>query len=133
MSEELKKEDLVMKEEDKDNFKDSVIQRVNLTNEFTVGDIEKHVATLKKTLAEIDATLKVAVASKENVERNHSKVLDELDEEAKKLAWVWQDQENIIAEMTPKKENFDEEIAKHETYLEMIYDKFGFVKTEVDA
>ena len=131
MSEELKKEDLVMKEENKDDFKESLIQRKNLTNEFTIAGIETGLKGLEEKLVEIDAMIKVAIASKGNVERNHPKALAKLNLDERKINWVWQDQENIIAEMTPTKEQYEEAIATHKESLEVIYDNFGFVKTDI--
>lgn len=126
---ELKKEDISIKEENKENFKESVIERENLTNEFTIADIEKHLETLGKMKTEADATLGVATAMKTNIEKNHNDVLEKLSMEERHHVAMWFEQENIINEISPQVKNVDEEIAIHQEYLDVIYDAFGYVKS----
>jgi len=128
----LNKKDLSIKEEDKENFKESVIERKNLTNEFKISDIEKHLVTLNKMKKEADATVGVAVATKENIERNHGELLEKLSMEERHTVFMWQEQENMIKEVSPQKDEIDAEIAKHQEYLDVIYEAFGFVKVEND-
>lgn len=126
----LKKEDLSIKEENKENFKESVIERKNLVNEFTVADIEKHLAHLKKIKAEADGTAGVASAMKTNIEKNHKKLIDSLTGEEKSTVHLWQEQVSQLGVLEPQQKEIDEEVAKHEGYLETIYEAFGFVKSE---
>lgn len=128
----LNKKDLSIKEENKENFKDSVIERKNLTNEFTVADIEKHVAHLNKMKKEADATVGVAKATKANIEDNHGELLGGLGDKERHHVWMWQEQDNILKEVIPQQEQIDAEIEKHEEYLDVIYDAFGFVKSELN-
>ena len=127
----LKKEDLSIKEENKEDFKQTVIQRSNLVNEFTIEDIEKHVVHLKKLKREADAAAGVAKATTDNIERNHQELLDSLSDEQKHTVHMWQEHKAQLAEIEPQQKEIDEEISKHEEYLDVIYDAFGFVKSEV--
>jgi len=127
----LKKEDLSIKEENKENFKETVIERSNLTNQFTIADIEKHLAHLKKIKTEADATASVAQATVDNIERNHKEFLDTLTDEQKHTVHMWQEHQAQVKELEPQQAEIDEEVAKHEEYLDVIYNTFGFVKSEV--
>ena len=127
----LKKGDLSIKEENKENFKDTVIERKNLTNQFTVADIEKHLAHLKKMKAEADGTASLAQATKENIEKNQGELIDSLDEIQKHTVNMWYEQYAVLDELAPQQKEIDEEVAKHEDYLKVIYDAFGFVESEV--
>lgn len=126
----LKKEDLSIKEENKDNFKESVIERKNLVNEFTVADIERHLATLAKVKKELDGTVGLAEKMMANIEANHGELIKSVSEEERSHLWLYQENKNIVGEGKPKQKEVDDEIAKHEEYLETIYDAFGFVKSE---
>jgi len=126
----LKKEDLSIKEENKDDFKMSVIERKNLTNEFTIHSIEVHQKSLEKSKKEIDATVSLAKSMVGNIEKNHKKLLDSLTPEKIATVWLWQENSNIIKEGEPVQQEVDAQIAKNEEYMETIYDAFGFVKSE---
>jgi len=124
----LKKEDLSMKEENKEDFKMSVIERKNLTNEFTVHSIETHLKALRKMKKEVDATVSMARSMLGNIEKNHGKLIKNTSAEHKATIWLWQENTNMVKENEPNQKQVDEEITKHEEYLDVIYKTFGFVK-----
>jgi len=122
----LKKEDLAIKEENKDNFKESIITRSNLVNEFKIADIEQYLATLNKMKKEIDGTVGLAEKMIENIEKNHDELIKKVSEEERSHLWLYQENMNIVGEGKPKQKEIDEEISKHNEYLDIIYDAFGF-------
>lgn len=127
----LNPEDLAIKEENKEDFKQSVITRSNLTNEFTVADIETHLVTLNKMKKEADANVSLAKSMLANIEKNHKKLIDSLSPEKIATVWLWQENQNMVKEITPQQKDINKEVEKHEDYLSTIYETFGFVETEV--
>jgi len=126
----FKKEDISIKTENKDNFKESIIERKNLTNEFTIASIDKHLLTLKKLKKEADATMSLARATKENIERSHAELIDSLSDKDRHHIYMWYDQYRQMEELAPQIADVDEEIETHQRYLDIIYEKFGYVKSE---
>lgn len=119
-----------MLEENKDDFKDSLIERKNLINTFKISEIETHLKTLKKVKAEGEGTMKIAQATADNVLRNNE-FINSMSEEGLNAAFMYKENMDVVKEIEPQLEGVVEEIAKHEEYLDIIYDKFGFVKTNV--
>lgn len=124
----LKKEDLSIKEENKEDFKQTVIQRKNLTNEFTIADIERHLQTLEKLKTETEATLGVARAVVDNIDRNHPEI-KKMPAKKRHHIHMWQEHHNQVKQYEPQLEAINEEIAKHKGYIDVIYDAFGFIKS----
>jgi type I site-specific restriction endonuclease len=128
----LNKDDLSLKEENKDNFKESLIERKNLTNEFTIASIEKHIGTLEKMQREIKGTVKLAKATVDNVLRNNE-FIKEMSDEDQHAVWMHKENADIVKEGDEKLKVVTEELDKHNEYLDVIYDKFGFVKVEAPS
>ena len=63
----LNKNDIELVEENNEDFRLSVISRKNLTNEFTIESIEKHLRTLEK--------LKMIISEKNSLQLNWSRLL----------------------------------------------------------
>jgi hypothetical protein len=129
MSKKLLKKDISIKEENKENFKESIIERKNLTNEFTVASIEKHLKTLEKMKDEGEGTMGIAQATANNVLRNNDWI-KEMDKEKQHAIWLFYDNMQIVDEIKPQLDAVKEEIEVHNSYLDTIYDAFGF-KNEV--
>lgn len=120
----LNPEDLSIKQENKDDNYQTVIERKNLTNEFTVADIVTHLKTLHRMKREVDATVSLAEKMVDNIERKHMDLLKNLSDEERSHVWLWQENANIIKEGKPKQAEIDEEIAKHDGYVDVVCETF---------
>ena len=118
-----------MLEENKDDFKESIIERGNLTNTFTVSSIETHLKSLEKMEKEGEAQLGLSKATCENVLKNNS-FIKKMKPEDIHACHMYHEHFTTANEIEPQLVTVKEEIAKHKEYLEIIYDLFGFVKTE---
>ena len=127
----LKKEDLSLVEENKDDFRLSVIRRKNLTNEFTIESIENHLKTLRKMEKEGEASISLAESMVDNIERNN-KDIKKIPTKKKHAIWLWYENKGIIKEIEPQLKAVKDDIKIHEGYLDTIYEKFGFVKSDIN-
>jgi hypothetical protein len=123
-------EDFNLKKEDKKDFKKSVIQRMNLTNEFTIEDIENHNAELEKSSRELTAQIRVSKAVIENVARNHPLVASMTDEQLNAAHYLAETKE-ILAKSEASLRNVSKTKRKYAQTLSVIYRKFGFVESNV--
>ena len=125
-------EDFNLKKENKKDFKKSVIERVNLTNEFTIEDIEKHQRDLDKMAREATAQIRVTKAAIGNVEKNHKFVSKMSDEQLNAAHYLW-DAKVLLRDTEKKLKSVNETKKKYAQILSVIYGKFGFVESNVIA
>lgn len=123
-------EDFNLKKEDKKNFKKSVIERVNLTNEFTLADLEAHQAELDKMERELTAQIRVSTAAKANVERNHPFVSKMSDEQLNTAHYLSETKE-ILAKAESKLKEVKATKKKYKEVVDTVMKKFGFVESNV--
>lgn len=123
-------EDFNLKKQDKKNFKKSIIERVNLTNEFTLEDIENHKAELDKMERELTAQIRVSNAAKENVERNHTFVSKMSDEQLSAAHYLFETKD-IIRKSEAKLKEVKTTKKKYGEVIKVVMDKFGFVESNV--
>lgn len=128
MSDSINKEDFILKEEN-DDFKQSVIERQNVTTEFTLEDIENHQADLEKMRRELIGQMKVTQATVDNIERNHEFV-NELSDEQKHHVWMYHENKTVLENAKQKLEQVEEQVERYKELLDVVYEKFGFVKSE---
>lgn len=123
-------EDFSIAKENKKDFKQSVIARSNLTNEFTIADIEKNQFDLDRLERELTAQVRVSTAAIDNVKRNHAFVSKMSDEQLAAASYLFetkellQKSESNLKEVKAAKKNY-------KTILNAIYTKFGFVESNV--
>lgn len=127
----LKKEDFKIDEENKDDFKQTVIARMNLTNRFTIADIEQQIKSFEKMKTEAEAQIGVARATADNIERNHGELLDSLSSKQKHHVHMWQENMNKVKEYQPLLDQVNESLQHNKDVLDLLYDKFGFIKSDV--
>lgn len=125
-------EDFNLKKQDKKNFKKSIIERVNLTNEFTLEDIENHKAELDKMERELTAQIRVSNAAKENVERNHA-FISKMSDEQLSVAHYLFETKDIIRKSEAKLKEVKATKKKYNEVLKVVMEKFGFVESNVMA
>jgi hypothetical protein len=128
MLDNINPEDFILKEENKDYFKKSLIERQNVTTEFTLEDIEAHQADLKKMERELKAQFKVTGATIDNIERNHPFVKD-FDKEQLHHIWMYHENKVLMENAEQKYEQVKEQLTAYKELLEVLYEKFGFVKS----
>jgi len=116
--------------EQNENFKKSVIARTNLTNHFTIENIEAQQAQLEKMERELEAQLKVTGGVLDNVKRNHPGIFA-LTEEMLAIAAYLHENRRVFGESKKKLAEVKEHLGHYENVLKVIYDKFGFVESEV--
>lgn len=124
-------EDFNLKKEDKKNFKKSKIERLNITNEFTLEDIENHMAELDKMNRELTAQIRVSNAAKANVERNHTFV-SKLSDEQLNAAHYLAETKEIIKKSEAKLKEVKATQKKYKEVMGVVMDKFGFVESNLD-
>jgi len=125
-------EDFNLKKENKKDFKKSVIERVNLTNDFTIEDIENHQRDLEKMAREATAQIRVTKAAIDNVGRNHKFVSKMSDEQLNAAHYLW-DAKTLLRDTEKKLKSVTETKKKYAQILSVIYGKFGFVESNVIA
>ena len=130
MSDKINPEDFELKEENKEDFKQSVIERSNVTSEFTLALVEEHKADLEKMEKELTAQIGICEKTCENIERNHEFV-KELTPEQIHHVWMYQENKTVVDNATPKLETVKDQMKQYDELLDTVYTKFGFVKTEV--
>lgn len=130
MTNKVKAEDFTIAKENKKNFKQSIIQRSNLTNEFTLADIENHQTQLDKMERELKSQISLTKAVIGNVERNHAFVAKMSDEQLSAAHYLFDnkkllhDSEAKLKEVVKTKKNYKE-------VVDTIYKKFGFVESNL--
>lgn len=123
-------EDFNLKKQDKKDYKKSIIERVNITNEFTLADIENHQADLDKMERELTAQIRVSNAAKENVERNHPFVSKMSDEQLNAAHYLFETKD-IIRKSEAKLKEVKATQKKYKEVMDVVMSKFGFVKSNV--
>jgi disulfide oxidoreductase YuzD len=112
------------------DFKKAVILRGNLTNEFTLEDVEIHQRQLDKNERELIAQIKLTTAVVENVERNHEFVAAMSDEQLNVAAYLAENR-NLLSEAKKKLKEVEKTKKNYEAVTAAIYEKFGFVESNI--
>jgi cysteinyl-tRNA synthetase len=112
------------------DFKKAVILRGNLTNEFTLEDVETHQAQIVKMERELTAQIKLTTAVVANVERNHEFVAAMSDEQLNIAAYLAENR-NLLSEAKKKLKEVEKTKKNYEAVVAAIYEKFGFVESNL--
>ena len=129
MTSKINGEDFSIKKENKKDYRETVISRSNLTNEFTIASLEDHQAKLEKSKGEIAAQIKLSEAVVANVSKNHPFVSKMSDEALATAAYLYETKQ-VLAQAEAKLKEIKTTLKKYDETLEVIYTKFGFVKPE---
>ena len=130
MSDKINPADFELKEENKEDFKKSVIVRKNVETEFDLALVEDHKADLKKMEKELSSQVSVCRSTCENIERNHEFVKDLTDEQIHHV-WMYQENKSVVDKAEAKLEEVVDQLEQYHELLDTVYEKFGFVKTDV--
>lgn len=131
MSDKINPKDFELKEENKDDFKQSTIVRKNVETEFTLAIVEEHKGDLVKMEKELESQVNICKATCENIERNHEFVKELTDEQIHHV-WMYQENKSVVDNAEKKLEQVKEQLVAYDELLDTVYEKFGFVKTEVN-
>ena len=123
-------EDFSIAKANKKDFKKAVIQRSNLTNEFTLEDIETHQVELDRLEKELTAQIKLSTAVVGNVERNHPFV-SKMSDEALNAAAYLAETKNILRDAEKKLKEVKQTKKNYKEVVDTIYKKFGFVESSL--
>ena len=123
-------EDFSIDKVNKKDFKQSVIKRSNLTNEFTLSDLETHQAQLEKMERELKAQVKLTTSVIENIDRNHKLVSKMSDEQLHTAAYLYENK-NVLKEAEKKLKEVTKTKKNYKEVIDTIYSKFGFVESNV--
>jgi uncharacterized protein YukE len=114
--------------EAKEDWRDTVIEKTNITSDFTIRQFEQNIERLQKTLKELEATHKLNLAMMENIERNHKFVKKLTDEEKNTVAMYWESQQ-IVKQYAPRIAEFYEALGAEAKEMEAVKTLFGFKDT----
>ena len=129
MSNKINPEDFSIAKENKD-FKKSVISRSGLTNEFTLEAIEKHEKEIKESKATLLAQVKLSDAVIKNVAQFHPMIANMSDEMLSKAAYLHETKQ-VMKEAAEKAKQLAATERKYRLIKKVIYDKFGFVESNI--
>lgn len=120
-------EDFSIAKANKKDFKKAVISRGNLTNEFTLEDIETHEAELAKNKRELEAQVRVTKAVIDNVDRNHAFV-SKMSDEALSVASYLFEARQTLKKSEAQLKSVKATQKKYTEVRDMVMKKFGFVE-----
>lgn len=118
----LDKKDFSIKNE-AENPLETVIQRGNLTNEFTLGDVLAHQKDLARMKGELEAQVSLTKATCENIERNHEWVKD-MDDEKLHHAWMYFENKDLLKKSDEKLTQVKEQVATYQELVELLAKEF---------
>ncbi len=122
-------EDFSIKKDNKD-FKKAVIERSNLTNEFTIAEMEADEMQLNRLEREMTAQIKVSSAAVDNIKRNHSFVAAMSDEQLATASYLHETKQ-VLEAAEKKLKEVKAAKKKYKEVKDVIYKKFGFVESNV--
>lgn len=122
-------EDFKIKKNNKD-FKKAIIERLNLTNEFTIEEIEIHEAELNKNTRELEAQVRITTAVLKNIETNHP-VISKMSDEALSVASYLFEARQTLQKSEAQLKSIKATKKKYSEVKGVIMKKFGFVESNV--
>jgi len=123
-------EDFELKKEDKKDFHQSIIRRNNLSNEFTMVDVEHAVVELEKLNKEATSQIGLSGNMMKNIKDNN-KFINNLSEEQIHAVWMYFENAQIVAVAGNKQKEIRKQLITYKKLKDMIYHKFGFVESNV--
>lgn len=125
-------EDFILKEGDASNPREAVIEQSNITSSFTMGAVEDHKVDLLKMQKEMSAQVSLCQGMMDNITRNHPTISD-LTEEQIHHVWMYKENFDVQKKAAAQLEKVEEQLAKYDEIIDIVYGKFGFIKTDVSS
>ena len=129
MSDKFKPEDFVLKGETT-NPAEAILERHNIVSEFSLQEVEDHKQDLLKAEKELDGQERVCKATLENIDRNHPHI-KEMTEEEMHHVWMYKENLDVQKKAADKLALVREQLEQYNELIDMVYKKFGFVKSDV--
>lgn len=129
MTNKINEDDFSIAKSNKD-FKKAVIARSGLTNEFTIADMEAHESDLEKSKTTLMAQIKLSDAVVKNIAHFHEHVANMSDETLAKAAYLHETKQ-LVATTSAKLKEVIATLRKYRLIKKVIYDKFGFVESNI--
>lgn len=126
----LNPEDFIVEEVNTEDPKATVITRTNVTNQFTLHELDKAKDQVLKLKKEAESTIKVAAAMCTNIETNHEWV-KEMTEEKLHHAWLYKENKDQVKQYELKLAEVEEVLAQYNELEKIAHEKIGFVPTDV--
>lgn len=114
--------------EAKDDFRESVIEKNNITSKFSIYEIENEINALDKYLKEFKGNLDLQNAKAANIEEHHPFVKEFTPEQLFTLNMYFEARAAIEA-YKAKSNEFEAQKKEREAELEEIYKQLGFINT----
>lgn len=114
--------------EGNDDFKQSVIEKSNVTVDFTLLDLEAHERRLEKALKEWRANYDLKSAEMENIAHFHKFVVGFSDEELHAIN-LYAQAKQVVDVLAPKIKEVEDAIEEYKVQKADIYEQLGFVET----
>lgn len=130
MNKKINADDFTIARPNTKDFKQSVISRSNLTNQFTLQSLEDHQKELTKSGETIAAQIKLTDAVIGNVVRNYPKIAKLTQEELATASYLFENFQ-LKANSEAKLKEVKTTIKKYNDTLSIIYTKFGFVESNI--
>lgn len=102
-----------------------MIEKTNITADFTIRQFEQNIERMQKTIKELEGTHKVNLAIMDNIERNHNFVKTLSDEEMNTVAMYWESAQ-IVRQYAPRIAEFYEALNAEAKEMEEVKKLFGF-------
>lgn len=115
--------------ENKKDFKKSLIARSNLTNHFTLEEVEDDQKDLERTEREIKSQISLSTKALENVARNYPFTAKLSDEQLMTAAYVYETK-SLLAKSEAKMKEIKNAKKKYKDVIALLYKKFNFVEPE---
>ena len=99
-----------------DNILDCIIEKRNLTSEFTIRQIEANLAAMAKLKKELIAKLELEKSKVENIEHFHAFVKD-MSEQDRNTVYMYQEALEFVKQIEPKLQEVEEVVKADETTI----------------
>lgn len=122
-------DDFVIVKENKKEPAKTIVKRVNITNEFELGDIDKQLTHLDKLKTELTSQESLCGAYMQNVQENYHKTINNLSEEEMHAVNIYYENLCLARDARKKLKEVRKQEKDYKEISKLIETKFG-VTTE---
>lgn len=123
-------DDFELVKKDEKNPGETTIQRINITNEFQLKDIDSQVQYLEKLKKEATAQRKVCGSFMDNVSRNYEKLIKSLSEEAMHAVHMYYENLKLDKDTAKKLREINKQLKDYKEIKSMVTEKFNLTEKE---
>lgn len=105
--------------EEKEDWKDAVIEKDNIRATFSVRDFENNIERMEKTIREISAKFLHEQLIVKNIEEHHPFVKDMSDQDVHTV-WMYQEAKEVVKQYEPRLTAFEEALKTEKAELEYV-------------